>query len=97
MCGQVVANNARSIISGTTNLSDGLPVINNTIDLSKGLLVINNTTDLSEKLPVINNTSAKMTNMAYDLCGQWLVWLMTCMVYDLSRSMPAEAAKVDCN
>ena len=62
-------------------------------DLSERLPVINNTTNLSEGLPIINDTSAKitcmvvlsinalMTYVAYDLCGRWLMWSMTCDLY----------------
>ena len=49
-------------------------------DLSEKLSVINDTTNLSEGLPVINDMSVKMT----------------CVVYDLSKLTPAEAAIVDC-
>ena len=94
--GRVVVNDVQPVINNTTNLSEGLPVINDTTNLSEGLPVIKDMTNLSEGLPVINNTSIIMTwikgcqlSMIWldcvvnDLCGQWLVWLMTCMVNDL--------------
>ena len=77
----MVVNNALSVINDTINLSERLLVINDITNLSEGLPPINNTTNLSEGLPVINNTSAKITCVAYDLCGRWPVWPLTCDLY----------------
>ena len=53
------------------NLSEGLPVINDTS--AKMIFVVNNLCGCPFNQRLI-------TCMAYDLCGRWLVWHMTCMV-----------------
>ena len=75
------------------NLSEGLSVINDTNAKMTCMVVL---TINALMTCMVDNLCGCLFNQCLITCGQWPMWPMIWVVYDLSKSIPAKVALVDC-